>query len=243
MMLAYLRLELRRLSRSPRYVMFTVVMPVAFYLMFTGGAGAQRLEGVSAATAVMVSLACYGALTASMSIGPAVATERGIGWLDQLKVTPLPARQVVAAKVLTSMLLSLPALAAVFAAAAAAHGVHLGALRWAELIAVLWVGTIPFVLLGLSIGYLSTPQTVQPTMLAVMFSLSLLGGLWAPVSQFPAALRAVAHVLPTNRYAELGWSISAGHAPPLAAVAIFSAWTAGFAALAVLAYRRGSRTP
>ncbi|MGI9048908.1 MAG: hypothetical protein ACR2GU_05995 [Rubrobacteraceae bacterium] len=75
------------------------------------------------------------------------------------------------------------------------------------------------------------------TMAVVLGALSL-GGFWFPVSLLPETLQHVAHALPFNRYADLGWQIVAGHAPTPADAAILLAWGVAFAALAMLGYRR-----
>src|ERR687886_238515 len=71
----YLRLEVRRLLRNRRTLVFTVVMPVAFFLIF--GSSEPRSD---AKAYIMISLAVYGAMVAATSAGAAVAVERASGW-------------------------------------------------------------------------------------------------------------------------------------------------------------------
>jgi ABC-2 type transport system permease protein len=239
-MFAYLRLELARMLRSPKLYVFTAGMPVVLYLLFTS-IGNYGGETNAIALYAMVAMVCYGALFASLSAGPSIVEDRTTGWMRQLRTTPLPPTRVVAAKLATSMIVVLPAIAAVCVAAVLAHGVHLAAGRWALLVALLWVGAAPLALLGLAVGYLSTPQTSQAIGISVSLGLSLLGGLLIPVSQFPPALRDVAHALPSYRYAELGWRVVARQAPTGTDAAILATWCAAFAALAVLGYRRAGR--
>src|SRR4051794_9656342 len=87
----YLRLEMRRLLRNRRTVIFTLVMPAAFFLAFGGGSDYQHQSaGVGNVTAyVMVSMAAYGAMLACTSGGASVSVERAVGWSRQLRLTPL----------------------------------------------------------------------------------------------------------------------------------------------------------
>ncbi|WP_431931523.1 ABC transporter permease [Micromonospora sp. RP3T] len=239
-MRAYLRFELRRLVRDPRLTMFTVLGPVVTYLIFSPLAGDDRLSGLDAATALMVGLAGYGAVAGALTVAGSVAQERASGWLRQLRVTPLPPGRVLAAKTLTSMLSGVPAVVAVGLTGVLQHHVTLSAGRWAALVALLWVGTAPFALLGLAIGYGLAPHLAQPAVFLAFLTLSVLGGLLVPVAYFPDALRHLAHVLPTYRFAELGWRTVDGRGPSPVGLTVLLAWTVVFAGLATGAYRRST---
>ena len=242
-MISYLRLEVLRVLRAPRFLLLAVLMPVAFYLIFTSlGTSSGNSEGSAAALTFMVSMACYGAIFAALSLVNGTIEDRTIGWMRQLRTTPLPATQVVVAKLLTSMVVVLPTIVFVCLAAVIDYGVQLGAGQWAALIILLWVGIMPFALLGTAIGYLCTAQSASMVTMAVVLGGVMLGGFWFPVSLLPETLRHVAHALPFNRYADLGWQVVAGHAPTTADTAILLAWCVAFAALAVLGYRRVGRS-
>ncbi|MGK5739310.1 ABC transporter permease [Micromonospora sp. URMC 103] len=239
-MRAYVRFELRRLARDPRLALFTVLGPVVTYLIFSGlTSGGDRLEGLDAATALMVGLAGYGAVAGVLSVGSLVSQERAVGWLHQLRVTPLPPGHAVVAKALVSTLSGVPSVVAVGIAGRIQHDVELGAGRWIALL-LMWVGTVPFALLGLAIGYGLAPQLAQPVNFLAFLGLSVLGGLLVPLTYFPTVLRQLAHALPTYRYAELGWRSVAGRAPTASGLAVLLAWTVVFAAVAAWAYRRST---
>ena len=239
-MRAYLRFELRRLRRDPRLMFFCVVGPVVTYVVFSGWSAGDRLEGLPAPVAVMIGLAGYGAVAGVLMVGSAVAQERAAGWLHQLRVTPLPAGHVVVVKALIGSLTAVPPVIAVGLAASIQHHVALGAGRWTALLLLMWLGTVPFALLGLAIGYGLSPRIAVPVNFLVFLALSVLGGLLAPAAYFPAALRHLAHALPTYRYAELGWRSAAGHPPTVAGLAVLAAWTLLFAVAAAAAYRRST---
>ncbi|MEU8181854.1 ABC transporter permease [Micromonospora sp. NPDC049047] len=240
-MRAYLRFEVRRLIRDPRLMLFSVLGPVLTYLIFSGFAGSgDQLEGVAAPAALMVGLAGYGAVAGVLSVGSAVAQERAVGWLHQLRVTPLPPWRAVVTKALVSTLTGVPSVVAVGVAGRLQQDVHLDAARWTALLLLLWAGSIPFALLGLAIGYGLAPQVAQVVNFLAFLGLSVLGGLLLPVTYFPAALRHLAHLLPTYRYAELGWRSVAGLPPTPSGLGLLLAWTLLFAAVAAWAYRRAA---
>ena len=242
-MVDYLRLEVMRVLRAPRFLLLAVLMPVALYLIFSsiGDSGGSSKDPAAALT-FMVNMVCYGAIFAALSLVNGTIEDRTIGWMRQLRTTPLPATRVVAAKLLTSMVVVLPTIAFVCLTAVIKSGVQLDAGRWAALVILLWVGITPFALLGTAIGYLCTAQSSSMVTMAVVLGALSLGGFWFPVSLLPATFQHVAHALPFNRYADLGWQVVAGHAPTTADAAILLAWCAAFAALAVLGYRRVGRS-
>jgi ABC-2 type transport system permease protein len=244
-MLRYLMLEMRRMYRDRRFVFFTIAVPVAFYLLwsniFAKGSGLDTDTGLDARTYLLVSMASFGALGASLTTtGPRLATERRSGWLRQLRVTPLRPWSVISAKILASMCLALPAIILVGLTAALTQHVRLSAGEWAAMIALMWVGTLPFAALGTLIGSLVDADAAQPLTIACLFALSILGGLWMSVSILPTTLRHIAHWTPSNRFADLGWSVVAGHAPPASDALVLAGWTIGLGALAIAAYRRAT---
>ncbi|MEU8693363.1 ABC transporter permease [Streptomyces sp. NPDC048665] len=237
-MLAYVRLETRRTLRDPGFVIGGIAMPVLMYLLFTN---IGQSDG-SWKAASMVGMAAYGAVGSALNTGSAVAEDRAVGWLRQLRVTPMTPREVVTGRTLTGAVTVLPAILAVLAAGGLVNGVRLAVWQWAAIVLLLWFGSLPFTLLGLGNGYrLTGPATGVANMLCGL-GLSVLGGLWFPVSLFPGWLRAVSAYTPTHRFAQLGTAVTEGRAPGTGAIIVLTAWLGLFGSYAVLSYRRGAGT-
>jgi ABC-2 type transport system permease protein len=242
-MLDYVKLEVTRMLRNKRYLIFVVAFPLGFYLLYSNLWGDQVDDqtGVRAGVTLMVSMAAYGALAASMmATSVPWSQERHSGWLRQLQITPLPSWTIIVTKLISSLLLVLPALLLVVLAAVVTQHVALPAGEWAVLIPAMWLGTIPFAAMGLVIGSLVPPDTAQPLAIISMFGLALLGGLWFPVGMLPQTMQTIAHVLPSYHYADIGWEIIAGHTPPAPVVGGLVGWTVALCALAIHAYRRAT---
>lgn len=241
MTLHFFRLECLRMLRDPRYLALAVVAPIGFYLLFAtlfGGAPTQPGE-LKGTVEIMVAMAAYGAIWGALSAtGPRLAHERGSGWLEQLRAMPVTARQILTAKIAAGLAVALPALVLVCGTAVVAKDVRLEAWQWAALAGAMWLGTLPFALLGVVVGMLVGPEVAFPLSYGLYMAASALGGLWVPPAQLSAPLQDVAHALPTYRLADLGWRIAAGHAPTVADVAVLAAWSAGLAALNVLVQAR-----
>ncbi|MGW3911337.1 ABC transporter permease [Streptomyces sp. NPDC005070] len=238
-MFDYLRLEVRRTLRDTGFVIGGVAMPVMMYLLFTNLGGGD--DGAWK-TASMVSMAAYGAVGSALNTGGGVAEDKVTGWLRQLRVTPMTSRQVVLGRALTGSVTVLPAIVAVLAAGGLVNGVRLDVWQWAATALLLWLGSVPFTMLGLGNGYRMTAQTAGVANMVCNLGLAVVGGLWFPLALFPGWLRSVAAYTPTNRFAQLGVSVTEGRAPGLTAVAVLGAWLLAFGSYAVVSYRRSART-
>ncbi|WP_344396278.1 ABC transporter permease [Streptomyces vastus] len=235
----YLRLEVRRTLRDVGFVVGTVVMPVTMYLLFTNlGDG----DDSGWKTASMVGMAAYGAMGSALNTGAGVAEDKSTGWLRQLRITPMTPRQVVIGRALTGAVTVLPALVAVLAAGGLVNGVRLDLWKWAAIALLLWLGSIPFTLLGLGNGYRLTAQTTGVANMACNLVLAVVGGLWFPLVLFPEWLRSLSAYTPTNRFAQLGTAVADGHAPTPGAVLVLGLWLLAFGSYAVTSYRRTART-
>jgi len=231
------RLECLRMLRDPRYLALAVLAPVGFYLLFATLFGGQRARPgqLPGTVEIMVAMAAYGAVWGAIAAtGPRFAAERANGWLVQLRAMPMAVRQVMTAKLAAGLAIALPALIAVCLTAEAVKGVRLAAWEWAALVASMWLGSLPFALLGVIIGASTGPEAAFPLSYGLYMAASALGGLWVPPAQLPASLRQVAHALPTYRLADLGWHLAAGQAPSAADGVVLAAWTSGLALLAAL---------
>nr|BFE66325.1 ABC transporter permease [Dactylosporangium thailandense] len=240
-MLPYIRLELRRLIRTPGLLIFTVLMPLLSYVLFTNISTVTGQDKSIAAVYTMVSMAGYGAIGGLLNYASGLVIDRSVGWLRQLRLTPLPPVKVVLGKGLAAMAAGLPPVLALCLAAVLINGVRLDAWRWLAILPLLWAGALPFALLGLGLGYLATSQTAQPLNLLVYLGMSILGGLWLPLSIMPSWVAAIGRLLPTYAYADMSWRVAFGGAPSLGDVVTLLVWLVAFTGLAIFGYRRSVR--
>src|SRR3979409_629744 len=103
----YLILEIRRAMRSTRFMLFTIAMPIALFLLYVGIF--TKANDTAAKGVLMVNMCCYGALTGALFAGTRVALERQVGWQRQLRLTPLTGSGYLTAKAVTGMALAIPA--------------------------------------------------------------------------------------------------------------------------------------
>ena len=239
MALNYAWISARTAFRNVRFIVFTVILPVVLFLLWNSLYGNQTMDnGLNVGAYLMVSMACYGGIGATMNAGARIAIERQTGWNRQLRLSALSARGYLFGKAVVSMLVALPAIVLVFLAGVLVGHAELTAVQWIQCAVVLWLGLIPFGILGLVIGFVATVDSAQPLTMLVYLTLSILGGLWFPVQEFPSFLRGLAKALPSFWAADLARAPLAGESLSLTGIAVLLAWAVGLALLAMVGYRR-----
>ncbi|TNC27601.1 ABC transporter permease [Amycolatopsis alkalitolerans] len=238
MSLKFLALEIRRVTRSPRFLIFTVGFPVLLYLLYVG-IFAKEPE---AKAVLMVSMTAFGAMAAALFTGTRVALERASGWQRQLRLTPLSGPGYLTAKAATGMTLALAPAILVPLVAAVGEGVSLGGSGWVRATLGVWLAAIPFALIGLLIGQIGTADSTQPITQLVMLPMALLGGIFIPIDAMPHWLVNIAQVLPTYWMGQIGrGAVTPDMSTSLGKdVLMLGIWTAVLSFAVVRRYRKDS---
>lgn len=198
--------EILKVIRAPEFIVPTLVFPVAFYALF-----GVILTGGSTGNAAYL-LATYGVFAVMgpsiFGFGIAVANERERGWLDLKRAAPAPAASYILAKVITTLIFAALAVAMVHAAAGFGAGVALPRTIWAALLGVHILSTLPFILIGLTIGFLLKANAAVAIANLLFMGLAVLGGLWIPIVVFPSVMQSIAQALPSYHLAEIALHVS-----------------------------------
>jgi len=238
--LALAAAEVRRLGRNKRYSIFSVALPVVLYLVVAPQVKQASAYGVSYAAYYMVAMASIGAFSGALT-GNAqrISQERKDGWIRQLRLTSLPANAYVLAKVIASMVTTIPSVAIVLVLGRFYGGVHLAAWKWLAIAGVIWLGALTFAALAVAIGYRFAPDTVQPVAMLVYFVMSILGGLWFALAGW---MQKIGQGLPTYQITRIGTGLISGGTVSMTSIGVILAWLAAFILLAVLAVRSTAET-
>jgi ABC-2 type transport system permease protein len=227
--LTYTRYELVRMFRNKRFFIFSLVFPLALYLLVTGPNKHQHIEQVPFPLYYMTGMVAWGTMAAVIAGGARIAAERAVGWNRQLRLTPLPVRTYFATKVLTGYVMAAASIALLYAAGSS-MGVHLSAGSWVTMTALILVGLIPFAVIGVLIGHLVTVDTMGPAMGGITSLLALLGGAWGPIGQH-GWLKQLVELLPSHWLVQAGKSVMGGGSWPVKAWIVVAVWTVVLAAI------------
>ncbi|WP_144802912.1 ABC transporter permease [Curtobacterium sp. BH-2-1-1] len=238
----YVLLETRRQLRNVKAMVFTFAIPVVMLLVFGAAYGGQ-VDPVTHLPFLVVTtlqMTAYGAMMAALSQAFSLVTERSIGWNRQLRVTPLSGWAFLVSKLVAAMAFSAVSVVITFAIAILGMHASLGAGHWAASGLGIWAGVVPFALIAILVGQFAKPAYAQPLFMVVFMGLSILGGLWVPLSVMPAWMGSIAHLLPSywlNRIGQMGAGAtgSAGMTEP---ALVLVGWTVVLAAVIVWRYRR-----
>ncbi|MCT7997493.1 ABC transporter ATP-binding protein/permease [Laspinema olomoucense] len=148
-------------------------------------------------------------------LGKRVATERIEGWLNLLRVTPLPPVIYLAAKVIVALMVLASTLILILSAGAFKLEVDHNFFGWLSIFGSLIIGIIPFAILGLALGYLFKPKSVDSIVgLSLPLALMTCG---LPLPFLASRLEnLVTFLSPFYHYAQLAlWSAELGYEEPL----------------------------
>ncbi|HLW88841.1 MAG TPA: ABC transporter permease [Terriglobales bacterium] len=198
------RLRMRAFSLS------TILFPVMFYILFglvLNGKEAA-VNGTHFATYLIATYGSFGVMGASLfGTAAGLASERGLGWLQVKRASPMPPFAYFLAKVVMSMIFSTAVVLSLFALGISLGGVHLSPVEALKLLGILVFGSLPFCAMGLAIGYFCGPTSATPIINLAYLPLSFCSGLWVPLMFLPKAMRDLAHLLPPYHLAQLALGV------------------------------------
>ena len=245
----FTRLELKRIFRDPVGLFFTAVLPAFMYVIF-GATQSYKDESAgngNVAMWIMVSMAAYGAVTATTSIGGLAAVEKMQGWGRQLGLTPMRDSTFVASKAATALIVAAIPIALIYGI-----GLLTGAKgetrAWVLSGLIVLAGGAVFALYGLAVGLAFRSENAVGAASGALVILAFLGNVLLPLS---GTLLDVARFTPLYGYVSLarrplteGYLITQqGAAPELeplwVSVTNLAVWGVVFAVVAVLLVRRG----
>jgi ABC-2 type transport system permease protein len=234
--LTALSLEVRRVLRNRRTVLFIVVFPSVFFLIFGLSNKQARAGGPGTIAYIMISMAVYGAMVGTTAGGAAVSVERSLGWSRQLRLTPLHPVAYVAMKILTAMTLGFVAVACEFTVGAIS-GVHMAPQVWLLSGLGAWVCSLVFAAFGLFVGFLFPSENVMQIVGPLLAILAMFGGLFIPLQLLPHTLQVIAQFTPVYGVGQIARAPLVGGFTA-GAVASVIGWTLAFGTGAMMLYRR-----
>lgn len=235
--------EFLKLARMKSYSVSTVAFPLMFYCFFGLAMGREQQAGAAMPFARYL-LATYGAFSiigaTLYAFGVGVAVERGLGWLQVKRASPMPAAAYFVAKAAVSTAFGAVVVALLFTLGAIFGGVTMPLPQWLLLGVTLIAGAVPFCAMGLAIGCFAGPSSAPATVNLIYLPMAFCAGLWIPFEFLPGFLQHVAPFLPAYHFSQIALSVL--HAPVQGSVwqhvSALAAFTLIFAGVAWLGNSR-----
>ena len=195
--------ELINRSRIPVYAISTIVFPLMFYVLF-GILLSSAKDRPENATYLLATMGCFGTMAVALfGFGVSLAMERGQGWLQMKRASPMPVSAYFLAKLFSAVVFSTIIMLLMLGIGIAFGGVRLPLSAAAKLIGILVAGSIPFGAMGLAVGYFARPNSAPAVVNLIYLPMSFCSGLWIPLFMLPHGLRALAQFLPPFHLSQL----------------------------------------
>jgi ABC-2 type transport system permease protein len=236
-----IKYEFLKALRLPAYSLPTLLFPCFFYLFFGVIFGARPTGAVSQATYLVATYGAFGVIGAALfGFGVSVAVERGQGWLEVKRTTPMPIAAYFVSKLAMAMIFSAVIVMLLFIMGTTMGGVVLAPVAAAKLFAVLVLGSITFCAFGLAVGFFAGPNSAAPVVNLLYLPTAFLSGLWIPIMFLPKPIQELALWLPPYHFSQLALrTIGAGRGESIALhVGAMIVATLLFGAIAWIGYRR-----
>lgn len=178
--------------------------------------------------------------TGMFGFGVYVANERGQGWLLLKRVSPMPILVYFFAKALMAVAFSLLISCIIFLIGLVSVSVQLSLTQCVLLIVVISLSTIPYCMIGLLCGFMTSPNTAHAVVNILYLPLLLLGGIVIPFDILPEFVQPIAVVSPVFHSAQLAFKLidSSLDYPTILHLLVLTTYSVACVFLASLFYSR-----
>jgi ABC-2 type transport system permease protein len=205
--------NLLSLSRNPRALVFTIVMPIVLLVLFASifahsgsadGTTTFNGEEIDTDAYFTAGIIAYAVMMASFStLAIALTTQRESGLLKRFRGTPVPAWAFIAAQVLRSIVVVTAMTVALLLIGHFAYDVEISAAGIGEVAVFLVLGTAAMCALGIALTAITTtPDSASTIAPFGTVLLAFVSGVFVPTDQLPKSLVELGHFFPLSHLAE-----------------------------------------
>ncbi|MBG9792554.1 ABC transporter permease [Paenibacillus dendritiformis] len=208
------KIELLRVIRNPYFVFWSLLMPMAFYFIFTRIVNVDVENKTWWQAHYLMSVTGFSVMgSAIMTLGIRIVQERENGWTTYMRITPLPGIIYFAGKMFGQFMMHLFSIIAIFLCGYLVNGVSLSWSAWLGCGLWLLLGSIPFLGLGALVGTMKRVDTASGVSNAIFMLLAITGGMWFPLDILPKFIQMAAKALPAYHFGGGAWEIVRGETP------------------------------
>jgi ABC-2 type transport system permease protein len=204
LLLHQLRAEQLLFWRSRELAFFTFLLPIVFYFLLASAYGDEEVNGVDGYKYLLGGMIGYGAAATTFAgLALLLVIRRESGVLKRLRATPLPGPTYIAAVLASIILIFLLEAVILVAIARFVYDVELPS-SLLSFAFVLLLGSGSFAALGIALtAVIKSAEGSSAVVNALYLPVSFISGAFFSEEAFPAALRAVAAILPLSHMIRL----------------------------------------
>ncbi|MGG2063370.1 ABC transporter permease [Bacillus sp. S14(2024)] len=232
------KIEILRTFRNRLFILFSLVMPIMFYYIFTNVVSGPQ-DGGAWKAHYLISMATFSIVgSALFGFGGRLSQEKGQGWTQLLQITPLPEGVYLSAKIIAQTAVNAFSIAVIFTSGILMNHVDLTIGQWIGAGLWLLIGVTPFLAIGTIIGAIKKTDAAMGLANMLNMCLAILGGLWMPIEILPKTLRSIGEWTPTYHFGSGAWDIVAGKAIGWENAAVLGGYFIAFVVLSIYIRKR-----
>ncbi|WP_341718545.1 ABC transporter permease [Micromonospora sp. FIMYZ51] len=234
--LTHARYQLLETIRIPIAIFGSAFFPAAAMLFFVVPFAGKDPVGATFATASMVTFSVMSSNIFQYGVG--VAEDRAQPWDPFTRTLPVGSAPRFLGRIAAGLVITYLSLIPVVLIAATLTEARITPTAFLLALPTVGIISVPFTLMGLSIGYALPSKAAVVVAQLIFFPLAFGGGLLSAPDQAPGFIQAIAPYLPTRGAVELMWAAVGDYSVNLLSLVMLGVWLVLLAMLAGWAYRR-----
>jgi ABC-2 type transport system permease protein len=235
--LLHARFQFLETVRIPIAVIGNMMFP-ALALLFFVVPQSEVAGDSNAATGAVTQLAVFSIMsTCLFTFGSGIAEDRGLPFDPYVRTLPAGPGPRITGRVLNGAAFAVLGLAPLVLVGVVLTAARPSAAELAVGVLLLVAVAVPFILLGMAIGYGFSSRAAIAVVQVVLFPMAFAGGLFFPPFLFPDWLDLLSRTLPSRAARDLVVQATTDETAFTGAVAVLAGWTVLFAVLCAWAYR------
>lgn len=195
-MTSLMKVELILMKRQAAYYLLSIGLPSVFYLIFSGVMSSDTPTSVL--RLYLFSMTVFSIMSSAFfSIPSSLQSDKTNNWQKMIQHSPVSMVEYYISKLFSALLNFLLSIVVVFSVGHFVRGVSLPTMDWLIIALIILFGSLVFIAMGVLVSLLPSAQLMSVVGNIAYMALAVLGGLWFPLSMFPAWLRSIGKLMPS----------------------------------------------
>lgn len=195
-MASLMKVELILMKRQAAYYLLSIGLPSVFYLIFSGVMSNDT--PISVLRLYLFSMTVFSIMSSAFfSIPSSLQSDKTNNWQKMIQHSPVSMVEYYISKLFSALLTFLLSIVVVFSVGHFVRGVSLPTMDWLIIALIILLGSLVFIAMGVLVSLLPSAQLMSVVGNIAYMALAVLGGLWFPLSMFPAWLRPIGKLMPS----------------------------------------------
>ena len=195
-MASLMKIELILMKRQAAYYLLSIGLPSVFYLIFSGVMSSDTPTSVL--RLYLFSMTVFSIMSSAFfSIPSSLQSDKTNNWQKMIQHSPVSMVEYYISKLFSALLTFLLSIVVVFSVGHFVRGVSLPTMDWLIIALIILFGSLVFIAMGVLVSLLPSAQLMSVVGNIAYMALAVLGGLWFPLSMFPAWLRPIGKLMPS----------------------------------------------